>query len=338
MSSAPARAPRRAPAGGWPQTGSAADPQVTAPPKAAETPLDSALAPENPAQAPVEEAPAPAPRSLPPATGNGPRPAPRTSAPRAAAATPPTTPAPSRRRLLPDGPTDPVTDLALQKIFLYGRGKIGKSTFAAQFPDVVIARCEDGLNALRVAQVPIDDWATFIEFCGEIKAGGHGYRTVVVDTVDILYGFCKKAVLDKYKVTHESDLDWGKGWSVVSDEFQIVLSHLALQGVGLVFISHSELSTIKPKNAPEYTRIVPTCSKKAWEFLSGFVDHILFLDTAQTQNGESRALYCAPTELVEAGSRWSMPPALWLPNESTMYADFAKEYDAAVARRFGGVA
>ncbi len=302
MSSAPARAPRRAPAGGWPQTGSAADPQVTAPPKAAETPLDSALAPEAPAQAPVEEtsAPAPAPRALPPATGNGPRPAPRTSAPRTSASANSATPV--ARSLLPTAKTPPRSSLSDYTILLYGAPKVGKSTLAAQFDDAVFLATEPGLNALEVYQVPVSSWQTFIDACKELSEGQHPFKTVVVDTVDNLFKFCSEAVMRKAGVQHESDLEWGKGWALVRDEFLRVLNRLALLPYGLILISHAEFSNIKTPTK-QIVKAVPTMPKQAREIVMPIADFILYAEVLDTPDGQERVLRCQAAEQWDAGAR-----------------------------------
>ena len=349
MSSAPARAPRRAPAGGWAKPGTPGDPQTTAAPKAVEQSLQNAALTEtarqmteeadptpDPAPAP---APAPAPRSLPPAAGNGPRPAPRgaASAPRAAAAAPSTAEAP-RRRLLPTAPTPPTTDLAKQIVFLYGREKVGKSTFASEFDRPLFAMTEPGLKALTTYQVAVDSWMTFLDLCAELAEGGHGYKTLVVDIADNLYSFCSGHMLKQYNVAHESDLDWGKGWSVVSGEFERAVTKLTLQGIGIVLISHAELHEIKTKTS-SITRVVPTVAKQARKFLLGLADLVLYMAIVDTAEGERRQLFCRGSEYFDAGSRWPLPDVIDMPEDQTQdYAVFKAEYDAAVAAVTGGAA
>ena len=47
---------------------------------------------------------------------------------------------------LPTTKTKPTTDLAKQSILLYGVPKLGKSSFASQFPEARFFECEPGLN------------------------------------------------------------------------------------------------------------------------------------------------------------------------------------------------
>ncbi len=55
---------------------------------------------------------------------------------------------------LPTTKTKPTTDLAKQSILLYGVPKLGKSSFASQFPEAMFFECEPGLNHLEVFKVP----------------------------------------------------------------------------------------------------------------------------------------------------------------------------------------
>ncbi len=59
--------------------------------------------------------------------------------------------------------TKPTTDLAKQSILLYGVPKLGKSSFASQFPEAMFFECEPGLNHLEVFKVPTYSWEAFLE-------------------------------------------------------------------------------------------------------------------------------------------------------------------------------
>ncbi len=337
MSSAPAaappRAPRRAPAG-WAKPGTPADPQTTETPKTVTEAMAKQGAPtETPAVAPSPPAPAPAaPRALPPATGAGPRPAARAAAgaPRAAGPDPAATSAHAGARLLPTAKTPPRSRLSDFTILLYGAPKIGKTTLASQFDDCIFLATEPGLNALEAYQVPIDSWQTFIDVCKELAAGGHGFRTIVVDTVDILFKLCSEAVLRKAGVQHESDLEWGKGWSLVKDEFLRILNRLALLPYGLILISHAELANIKTPTK-QIVRAVPTMPRQAHEIVTAIADFILFAEALETEQGTARVLRCQAGEAWEAGTRIGGFPE-WI---DMSYDAFREAFDAAIAAQGG---
>lgn len=66
---------------------------------------------------------------------------------------------------LPKAKTTPTADLATKTTLIYGPPKIGKSTFAAQFPDALFFECEPGLGELSVYKVPTYNWPDLLEAC-----------------------------------------------------------------------------------------------------------------------------------------------------------------------------
>ena len=55
-----------------------------------------------------------------------------------------------------------VIELAKQVILVYGRAKIGKSTFCSNFPSALFLATESGLNQLEEFKVNITSWEKFL--------------------------------------------------------------------------------------------------------------------------------------------------------------------------------
>ena len=113
------------------------------------------------------------------------------------------------------------------------------------------------------------------EVCDADGTGGTGSATatVVLDTVDNAYRMCAEHVCKKHKIEHESDLGYGKGWALINNEFQRVLTKLAFLQEGLFLISHSQEREIETRTGRR-TRIVPTLPDKARKIVVGMVDLI----------------------------------------------------------------
>lgn len=204
---------------------------------------------------------------------------------------------------LPVSKTPPKQKLEEQTILLYGPPKIGKSTLASQFDNPIFLATEAGLNALEVYQAPVPNWDDFLGYCKEIAVGKHEFKTVVVDTVDMLFKACSEYVRKKNNIQHESDLDWGKGWQLVKDEFSRALVKLSLLPYGLVMISHADMIEIKTRTA-KISKAVPTLQKSAREIVLGMSDIILYAESIVTdKDGEVRILRTKPSENWEAGDR-----------------------------------
>ncbi|MBE3071300.1 MAG: ATP-binding protein, partial [Planctomycetes bacterium] len=146
---------------------------------------------------------------------------------------------------LPTEKTKPTADLSAKTILAYGPPKVGKSTLASRFPGALFFECEPGLGELEVFKVPTYTWADFLAACKLVAAGDHPFKTVVVDTVDNAFKFCSDHVCAQNNIQYEGDLDHGKGWAFVKNEWHRVLTKLASLPLGLILISHAQDKTIK---------------------------------------------------------------------------------------------
>lgn len=217
--------------------------------------------------------------------------------------------------MLPTQKTPPRAHLSDYTILLYGQSKAGKTTFCAHAEDALFLATEPGLNALEVYQVPITSWEAMTQACGEIAEGKHAFRTIVIDTIDNAYKMCAEYVCQKRKVEHESELEYGKGYALVNNEFQRVLTKLGNLPYGLILISHSQNITMDTRTG-KITRVVPTLPEKARKLVVGLVDIILYADLEPGKDAEGkpatqRILRTKPHLHYDAGDRTGrLPEAL----------------------------
>ena len=233
--------------------------------------------------------------------------------------------------ILPTSKTQPKPDIADLTVLVYGQTKIGKSTFCADAENALFLATEPGLNALDVYQVPVQSWDDLLNACAEIEKGGHFFKTVIIDTIDNAYKFCTDYIVKKYKIEHESDLGYGKGYALVNNEFQRVLTKMAFLPYGLFLVSHAKEVEVETRTE-KYTRIVPTLPDKARKIVLGMVDMVLLcaLNASTGDDGEQvicRVIRTKPSLYYEAGDRTGRLP-------ETLDLDFKKfldAYKAAVA-------
>jgi hypothetical protein len=214
--------------------------------------------------------------------------------------------------ILPTAKTQPKPDLADLTVLVYGQTKIGKSTFCSQAEGALFLATEPGLNSLDVYQAPIQSWEDLLNACAEVGEGKHPFKTVIIDTIDNAYKFCTDYILRKFKVEHESDLAYGKGYAIVNNEFQRVLTKLAFLPCGLFLVSHAKEIEIETRTG-KYTRIVPTLPDKARKIVLGMVDMVLFcdLDVTTGEDGAQnvqRVIRTKPSLYYEAGDRTGKLP------------------------------
>jgi hypothetical protein len=209
--------------------------------------------------------------------------------------------------LLPTKPTEPKNEFEFFTTLVYGAPKTGKSTLASQFDKPLFLATEAGLNSLETYNIPIDSWETFTAACAEIAGGKHTFKTVVIDTVDNLWNYCSAYICKKNGIQHESELDWGKGWKLVKDEFRRAITKLSLLPYGLVIISHAEASEIKTRTG-SINKWMPTMAKQAREIILPICDFIFYVAIEDTAEGEKRVVRTKPSENWEGGDRTGRMP------------------------------
>jgi hypothetical protein len=235
---------------------------------------------------------------------------------------------------LPKAPTPRKNDLQNLTVLLHGGKKIGKSSLCASIPNAVFAATEPGLGHLEVHQVSIQSWQDFLDFCNALVTEKHGFKTVVIDTVNNLYAFACRAVCVKHKVEYVGDFKAiGKGHVLANNMFYETMLKLANQPYGLWMIAHSAEKEIETRTE-KYMKTVPQLPDKAAGQLLGMADMILFADLHEEKNekGKSafrRVLRTKPSKYYEAGDRSSALPAFI----DLDYRAFAAAYESGVAAK-----
>jgi hypothetical protein len=214
--------------------------------------------------------------------------------------------------LLPTTKTPPKMSIADLTAVVYGPAKIGKSTFCSNADKALFLATEPGLNNLDTYQVDVRTWEDLLGACAELAAGNHPFKTVVIDTIDNAYKMCEEYICKKHGVDYHGDLAYGKGFSLVNNEFQRVLTKLAFMPYGLYLVSHSQEIEVDSRTG-KYHRIVPTIPEKARRILLGLADVILFCDIETVMGADGkpttkRVMRTKPSLAYESGDRTGRLP------------------------------
>ena len=204
-------------------------------------------------------------------------------------------------------------------IFFYGQPKSGKTSTAAKFQKNLLLAFEKGYNAIPgIMAQPINNWAEFRKVLRQLKdqKAKDTFYTITIDTVDIAYDYCTKYICDNaqrsdggYGVDSISDIPFGKGYGMVSKEFDECLRSIVMMDYGLVLISHSIDKTFKDENGNEYNKIVPTLDKRANNVVARMADIIGYSRIVESKNGQNiTKLFMRGTPRYEAGSRFKYTP------------------------------
>lgn len=199
---------------------------------------------------------------------------------------------------LPTEKTPPSESLQDYSILLFGEKKIGKTTLASMFPDNLLLMTEPGAKSLDVFKMPVRTWKEFKKIIRLLRKD-HRFRTVTVDTVDLLFKLCDAQVCKDLGIDHVSEADWGRGWSAVRDEFTTQMAELMGLEKGVILISHSTEKEIKPRSGPKYDRIQPTMPNTARDICEAMVDIWGYFH----YDGRDRILTIRGDEHITAGHR-----------------------------------
>ena len=209
------------------------------------------------------------------------------------------------------------------KVVLYGPEGIGKSTFAAQFPDPVFIDTEGGTKQLNVARLPAPtSWAMLLDEVAEVARGGVPCGTLVIDTADWAERLCIEAVCAKFKVKGVEDFGYGKGYTYAKEEFAHLLDALEevlAAGKHVVVTAHAQISRFEqPDAVGSYDRWTMKTSKQVAPLLREWCDMLLFANYKTVvekdgQNGKAKAsggkrvLYTTHNPCWDAKNRFGLP-------------------------------
>ena len=173
---------------------------------------------------------------------------------------------------------------AAQKVVVYGPEGIGKSTFAAQFPEPVFIDTEGSTKHMDVARLPRPtSWKMLQEEVLYAKTE-RICRTLVIDTVDWAEQLCIEAVCSKHGKDGIEDFGYGNGYVYVKEEFGRFLNRLTdvtESGIHVVLNAHAQIRKFEqPDESGAYDRYELKLGKKTQSQTSPLVkewaDMLLF--------------------------------------------------------------
>jgi len=225
--------------------------------------------------------------------------------------------------LIPTAKTKKKTDFGSSISMLYGLPKVGKSTFASKLPNALFLATESGHNHLEIFKVDINSWDDVLALGPELAKNPSGFKTIIIDTVDILYSHCEKWVCKREGIKHISDLGFGKGYNFVKDEFQRVMYKFSNQlGLGIMFLSHAKERTFK-KTTLEFTYMDNSLGNSTSQFICAMCDFVFY---AYVKDDKTRVIRSQPTKHINAGGRAHGLPELI----DLDYDKFIKTYNETI--------
>ncbi len=231
------------------------------------------------------------------------------------------------------------------KAVMYGAEGIGKTTFAAAWPDPVFIDIEDGSGLYDVARIDRPtSWRMLLEEVNELRVMD-GFSTVVVDTADAAEALCVRHVLRENNKQSIESFGYGKGYTMLAEEFAKLLSALdgcVAAGKNVLVLAHATIRKFEqPDEMGAYDRWELKLSKKCSPLVKEWSDLLLFAnyrnDLMKGEDGKLRAtggkrrmMYASHSATYDAKNRLGLPDSM--PMDFASIADKVPAAQAIAAK------
>lgn len=223
-----------------------------------------------------------------------------------------------------------------KKVVIYGPEGIGKTTFAARFPNPVFIDTEGSTKEYDVARFPAPtSWKMLLDEVAEVKKNPQICRTLVIDTADWAESACFAHVISAGQVKSIEDFGYGKGYARAKEEFGKLLNELTEvvnAGVNVVVTAHAAMRKFEqPDEMGSYDRwemkLYTSQKTNIAALLKEWADMVLFANyktfavkdknsnKAKAQGGQ-RVMYTTHHPCWDAKNRYGLPEILPLDYEA----------------------
>lgn len=217
-----------------------------------------------------------------------------------------------------------------QKVVVYGPEGIGKSTFAAQFPEPLFIDTEGSTRHMDVARLPKPSSFTMLmEQIRYVKANPGLCKTLVIDTADWAEQLCMAELCAKAQKKGIEDFGYGKGYVYLAEDFGRMLNLLEDvigMGIHVTVTAHAKMRKFEqPDEMGAYDRWELKLQKQTAPLLKEWADMVLFANyktfvvnvddqgAAKGKNkaqGGVRVLYTTHHPCWDAKNRHGLKPEL----------------------------
>lgn len=154
-----------------------------------------------------------------------------------------------------------------KKVVVYGPEGIGKSTFAAQFPDPVFIDTEGSTKSMDVARFEKPtSWQMLLDQIRYVKSTPGVCKTLVIDTVDWAEQMCVADLCARHGKKGIEDFGYGNGYVYAKEEFGRLLNALeevVEAGINVALTAHAHIKTFNlPDEMGSYDRWEMKLGKK----------------------------------------------------------------------------
>lgn len=219
-----------------------------------------------------------------------------------------------------------------RRIMLYGESGVGKSTLACGAPDATVFDTQHETGHIDVKnRVLVNSW-------DELRAGVRACTTkvCVIDNCSEAQRFAAQKALSSRGMKSVEDPGWGKGYTYVADEWQLLLAdldRLAEKGTHIVLVAHVMTRSVENPGGENYSQFQPRLAKQDTGPIQAITREwctdvfFIAVDIAVNKEGKaegngSRTIYGKLRPTWIAKSRPARPDRPWNdPNDMSFWKD-----------------
>ncbi len=189
-----------------------------------------------------------------------------------------------------------------QKVVVYGPEGIGKTSFAASFPDPLFIDTEGSTLNYDVARLPApSSWTMLLDEVQEVIGNPSMCKTLVIDTIDWAEQLCSFYICSKHNKQGIEDFGYGNGYVYVKEELGRLLNLLTEvtnKGIHVVLTAHSQMRKFElPNESGSFDRYELKLGKKTSSqtapLIKEWSDMLLFANyktiTISQKDGKTKA-------------------------------------------------
>lgn len=212
-----------------------------------------------------------------------------------------------------------------QKVVLYGVEGIGKSTFAAQFPNALFIDTEDSTLHMDVKRFDKPtSWQMLLQQVDFVKHN-RPCQTLVIDTIDWAEEICKRHLMAANGWNAIDSEGYGKKYVALAKEMGELLNKLSDiidVGINVVITAHAQLrKKEEPDEMGAYDRYELKLEKKTAPIVKEWADMVLFANYKTTiitdskteskkATGGQRMMFTTHRPTWDAKNRVGLPDAV----------------------------
>jgi phage nucleotide-binding protein len=206
-------------------------------------------------------------------------------------------------------------------MLVYGEAGVGKTWLAGSasrvpaMRNVLYVDAEAGKSTLRehpgVEIVPARSWADYVNIYNALKAGGHSYGTVVLDSLTEILEQCKDRVMVEMKMDPENesrdeDIPSIREWGKLQVRLLRLIRLYRDLPMNVIFIAHAERVQLKTGKS----KWMPMLNGKLQMKVPQIPDVVLFMYNQEVDGEQKRLALTTQTDIAVAKVRGAVMPQI----------------------------